>query len=238
MFFLTGLLSGLGNLKILWMDYNDGMTNIRQNAFMGLHRLEQLWLQGNRIITLWVGLFRGLHNLEELSLDNNQLIELQPGLFDGLESLTKIWLYNNKLTTLPSDLFPNLPRPLEFTIGANPLTCDRSLCWLKRLEHQRHLSWITLAGRQWYPQCAHGSTWNNVSLACPNEGKKAGKIHTNKRDSKKSWFNKCVLHFTVYFMVRDLVLQPKVDFLCTYMFIYFFTQVACQLIEVSVSSKF
>ena len=75
------------------MDHNGDMTDLRQNAFKGLYRLEQLWLQGTRISSLQVGLFNGLSNLQELSLDNNQLTELQPGLFDGLESLTRIWLY-------------------------------------------------------------------------------------------------------------------------------------------------
>ena len=165
------------------MDHNGDMTDLRQNAFTGLYRLEQLWLQGTRISSLQVGLFNGLSNLQEVSLDNNQLTELQPGLFDGLESLTRIWLYNNKLSTLAADLFPNLLRPLELTIGANPLKCDGSLCWLKRLEDQRYVSWITLAGRLWYPKCDDGSTWDNISLTCPNQGRKTIVIYMNARPS-------------------------------------------------------
>ena len=83
----------------------------------------------------------------------------------------QVWLYNNLLTTLPSSVFPNLPRPLDLTLGGNPLQCDRRLCWVKRGETEGWVRWIQFEDRPLEPSCARGIPWADLHLDCPGQGK-------------------------------------------------------------------
>ncbi len=68
--------------------------------------------------------FTDLKNLDLIDLDDNAIETINQWSFRGLDKLTSVWLFNNKLTTLEENVFANLPRPLDLTLGGNPLQCD------------------------------------------------------------------------------------------------------------------
>ena len=99
-----------------------------------------------------------------LDLDYNQISMVRSDAFRGMNSLSEVWLYGNRLTTLDVTAFTGLPRPLNLTLGGNPLVCDAALCWMK----QPHITWIEYDERGVTPECAGGVDWD--SLPCPETG--------------------------------------------------------------------
>ena len=154
------------------MDHNnEKLKDMQSSTFIGLESLQILYIHGNRIKSVDAGLFNGLYSLREIGLDDNDISEVKAGAFQGLELLSKLWLFNNSLTTLQSSTFTGLPRALDLTLGANPLQCDKRLCWIKRGEQEGWIRWIYLQGRPLEPKCADDVSWYNVTMECPKEGK-------------------------------------------------------------------
>ena len=167
----AGTFTGLRYLKELWLDNNKVLEHVTGNMFAGLNRLELLSIHTNKISKIATDLFTGLLNLREIDLDDNLITEINNGTFNSLEQLSKVWLYNNKLTTLPHNAFSGLPRPMELTLGGNPLECSSDLCWMKQGESEGWLTWIQFENRPLEPSCAGGSDWRNLTLDCPTDCK-------------------------------------------------------------------
>ena len=169
----VGTFTGLGTLKKLWMDHNnEKLRDMKDNTFIGLSSLEILYVHNNKIQSVRPGLFNGLFKLKEIGLDDNNITQVEDGAFQGLEFLSKLWLFNNRLTTLQSNTFTGLPRPLDLTLGENPLQCDQRLCWIKRGEREGWIRWISLDDRPLQPKCSNGMNWYNLTLDCPQEGRR------------------------------------------------------------------
>ena len=188
----VGAFIGLRSLDELWMD-NNAFTHLKSNSFVGLDKLELLHMNYNNISyieletftslnqtlkTLWLdtnsltdvtGLFTSLTNIEKIDLDLNALTDIKPDTFYGLDKLKEVWFYTNKLTTLRSDTFTGLPRPMDITLGDNPLQCDKRLCWIKRGEREGWIRWIKYMDRPLEPQCSNGIHWDSLQLDCPDE---------------------------------------------------------------------
>ena len=103
-------------------------------------------------------------SMQVLDLDDNQISEVRSDAFRGMDSLSELWLYGNRLTTLEVTIFTGLPRPLNLTLGGNPLVCGAALCWMK----QPYITWIEFENRGMTPECAGGDDWD--SIRCPETG--------------------------------------------------------------------
>ena len=202
----VGTFAGMSNLTELWMDHNyEKLRDMQSGTFMGLSSLEILYIHGNRIQAIPTGLFKGLHKLTEIGLDDNEISEIETGAFQGLDSLSKVWLYNNKLTTLESSTFTGLPRNIELTIGKNPLKCDESLCWLRKLEREGFISWIELEDRPREPQCEDGREWKNLTLKCQTGGKKIASPSVNVELCRTF-----AATYLKYFWEREMLISDQV----------------------------
>ncbi len=102
------------------------ISNISQNAWIGLDRLQTLNLSDNNLERLTSGLFGGLPSLRTLLLTRNRigLIEtgtpstVESGAFHHLKNLQFLDLGQNRLTTLSGDMFLGL-RSLEKIVLEN-----------------------------------------------------------------------------------------------------------------------
>ena len=111
---------------VLDLSHND-IIRLKNNDFVNLALLEELYLKGNCLREIEHGAFRGLGNLVLLALDDNCLEQLRYGIFSGLDSLKRLYLTANKLTSIDNEPFVGLPRPLEIGIWENDLTCNDGL---------------------------------------------------------------------------------------------------------------
>ena len=165
----AGAFSGLMNLHRLNLRNND-LKEIRADTWMGLPSLKELFLGSNKIENLPSEAFMGLTKVVFMHLANNDLNQIRGDMFEGLFALEDLYLHGhdislepgafvklpylnwlnletNKLETLKMRAFldptyPDKHPPKIFVpLGANPLTCDEKLCWLKEAKkNQNRLS--------------------------------------------------------------------------------------------------
>lgn len=100
--------------------YNMGIEALQDGDFLGLSRLERLFLKDNRLTGISVGVFAGLSNLKDLSLSDNQLEEISIGVFAHLESLESLNLHGNRLDLHPG-VFTGLPNLKDLRLGYSGL---------------------------------------------------------------------------------------------------------------------
>jgi len=79
------------------------IDSIDLNTFNDYVKLEELYLDDNKLTQLQTGLFSNLVNLRELWLESNHIISIDKSIFNGLINLELVCLSNNPVTTL----FPN-----------------------------------------------------------------------------------------------------------------------------------
>jgi hypothetical protein len=89
-----------------YIDLNSlGIDSIESSTFDGLHQLEVLHLQNNKLKRLNKDTFKDLIQLRELSLESNELVAIDKSSFLNLNNLQLVCLNNNPITTLfPTDL--------------------------------------------------------------------------------------------------------------------------------------
>jgi len=104
-----------------YIDLNSlGIDSIESSTFNGLHQLEVLHLQNNKLKRINKDIFKDLIQLRELSLESNELVAIDKSSFLNLNNLQHVCLNNNPITTLfPTDL-------LTF-ICINHINCTVSL---------------------------------------------------------------------------------------------------------------
>lgn len=81
----------------LWLQGNQLSEDTTQQAFTSLSRLEQLFLNDNKFLTIPEHLFSNLHNLQVLVLMNNNIQYIPPNAFSNLQNLKELWLMANEL---------------------------------------------------------------------------------------------------------------------------------------------
>ena len=81
-----------------------------------------------------------LRNLQELSLSHNQIRTIDSGFFKENTLMYSLRLSNNLIEILTETIFDvdNHVNINEFRISSNPLSCNKSMCWLK------YADWITI----------------------------------------------------------------------------------------------
>lgn len=121
----------------LLLDHNE-YDRIDAKAFESLGKLENLWLNGNRISAIEPKLF-GLHlqNLKELSLRENRLTEIPTKTFASLANLERLELNQNEIGKIESDSFAGLSNLKELILCNNKLEklLAKTFEPLKKLEY-------------------------------------------------------------------------------------------------------
>lgn len=121
---------GLVRLENFYLNDNL-LSDLPQLAFKGLSRLKMLNLGGNQLTNVSKSWFSDLVELEVLYLDRNQVLYIEKGTFENLTSLIMLHLNSNNLTTLPFPVFQPIYFLGRLYLFKNPWECDCSLEWLK-----------------------------------------------------------------------------------------------------------
>ena len=153
------------NLRELRLSENE-VKELKSETFTGLEKLEELYSGWNKIASLENNALSSLSNLSVLNLRYNKLQALRADTFTGLDNLKTLILNDNDLATIATTVLRDLLRPLQLSLGGNPLQCDCSLCWLKREEQEGTITWNSLPGAK--PECQGATQW--VVWPCPNTG--------------------------------------------------------------------
>jgi Leucine-rich repeat (LRR) protein len=82
----------------------ESIDSIHLNTFNEYAKLEELYLEDNKLTRLEAGLFSNLVNLRELWLESNQLVSIDKNIFNGLINLELVCLSNNPISILFTDL--------------------------------------------------------------------------------------------------------------------------------------
>ena len=158
--------SGLKQLKDLLLNHNH-LETIKTLTFSELTNLLTLNISCNQIRLIESSAFHGLHNLRVLSLQQNSITRVSPGIFSGLRSLRKLFLHTNRITLIDPDAFNEIPRPLELSLGGNPLYCDGiQHCFLKEEVDNGMIFWFHCRK----PHCINGTGWEDVQWSCRQAG--------------------------------------------------------------------
>jgi len=151
-------------VHLRWLDLSDNhLTTLSDGTFAGLH-LHQLFLNGNRRLTLDGG--RQFTNLtvSGLYLHDCRLSRLNADTFVPLiGSLRVLWLSENRLSRIGSelsDLFVSLD---QFRLANNRLHCNCELSWLWRLYDEQSSNGDV-------PQCASPQSVRGKHFDELNEG--------------------------------------------------------------------
>ena len=105
-------------LKIL----NTKLETLPIGVFQGLYRLEELQLQGNRLIlSSDFTHFSDLVSLKRLSLANNHITYINDFLLFGLRNLEVLDLSNNFIRCIPESMYKQLPRLHTIVLTHNNL---------------------------------------------------------------------------------------------------------------------
>ena len=178
--------------------------------------MKNLKLSGNNISEILPGTFEGQEKLTYLDLGDNSLSTVNGEMWIGLKSLTTLRISGNNLKFAPSESFSNLPKletniidfniliTLKTTILSpstypdsksipkialeeNFLKCDKSSCWLKKLEAKGMFAHYMKDGRVSRPRCYNMSKfWDEVDLNCT--GKLINKAINEGFKAKRSTF--------------------------------------------------
>lgn len=118
-------LENCNKLTVVKLGDNNLGDGISKNAFKNNDKLEEIWLQDNKITRLEFGTFNHLANLIVLDLGGNSLKYFPHELVVGLKNLRLLALYSNDLVELDgAGLMGNLPALDYFYFNDNCLKCS------------------------------------------------------------------------------------------------------------------
>ena len=176
-----------------------GLSN---NSFSGLVLIQTLVLSDNKVQIIQTGTFKDQGNLLYLDLVENSLRTIEGNFWLGLNSLNTLRVSGKPIRNMTSLGFSNLSNltlllvdqlTLKFIHGelSNPtnypntptqpklglegdrdLTCDGTMCWLKRIEDKGMMRYYDVDGRLRRPRCQNKTMfWDQFSetLSCSSK---------------------------------------------------------------------
>lgn len=108
---------GLSKLKQLYLEANL-LSTLTNDTLAGIN-VELLELSRNQIDKIESGAFQHLSKLKRLQLNRNRIGQLPPSIFKGLRSIERIDLAQNLISELDDDVFEDLPTLLILELGFN-----------------------------------------------------------------------------------------------------------------------
>ncbi|XP_058056425.1 leucine-rich repeats and immunoglobulin-like domains protein 3 [Anopheles bellator] len=121
----------LSGLKTLLLQGNS-IAAIGEGTFNETRALETLYLNENRIswtIEDMRGPFLGLGKLERLYLNANEIKSVSRNAFLGLKSLTQLELSQNNISSIQNNAFKDTVRLKNLIMNSTNLLCDCNLAW-------------------------------------------------------------------------------------------------------------
>ncbi|GFR88335.1 leucine-rich repeat-containing protein 15-like [Elysia marginata] len=155
----SSLTQSAGSLTHLFLDGLKLDTAALWAVLPQMTKLEVLDLSHTQLSGLQNLAFENLTSLQELNLNGNRLISLdQEHIVGPRSSLKKLYLSNNPLKRISSCVFAHYDSfPITLALQSAPLECDCRLGWLYKAEQTRNIRFLD--GKE--PTCAN---MNNVPL--------------------------------------------------------------------------
>ena len=135
--------SGMDKLEDLYLNDNK-ISEVRPETWTGVTSLRRLLLSNNSIKRLPEAGFQGLSRLEDLWLYGNDLREVTSEVWVGLHSLRGLFLEKNKISSLPANAFGGLDKLQELYLHNNKITeikaniFDKDLRSLRKVQLQNN----------------------------------------------------------------------------------------------------
>ncbi|XP_062491446.1 vasorin [Pezoporus occidentalis] len=101
--------------------FENGITTLSEDSFVGLPALQLLDLSQNKITTVQKNIFQPLTELVNLDLSSNQLQEITNETFYGLRLLERLYLQRNRIQHIHAAAFDTLENLLELKLQNNQL---------------------------------------------------------------------------------------------------------------------
>ena len=181
--------SGFINIRILALSQNKIQT-IQAGAFEDLGILSYLDLGENNLTTIdgdiWKGLYsleilrlsgNPLHAVSSMNLSGNPLNAMSSTNFSHLPYLELVLADLAILESLHGELsnptnYPNTPTQPKLGLEDDTdLTCDDTMCWLKRLDDKGLMEFYGTNGNLTRPQCQNESmSWAEYSATLDCQG--------------------------------------------------------------------
>ncbi|XP_050392607.1 uncharacterized protein LOC126811152 isoform X2 [Patella vulgata] len=125
---LTEVVVGIpSNIVVLDLSSN-AITEIREDAFLNLEKLQTLFLMNNNIESIHPKAFRNMFNLKLIVLNKNKLTSIPADMFQHLPNLNNINLRRNRITSISRHAFITLPLntegPVTVELNENQIHCD------------------------------------------------------------------------------------------------------------------
>ena len=119
---ITMSILDLSNNNVVKFEINlQGPSGDDPGVFWGMHMLNQILINGNRLATIDKDLFHGLIFLTHLYMFDNMLTSLPSTLFNGLKHLNTLNMYGNQLITLHEHIFDDLDNLAVLHLNDNKL---------------------------------------------------------------------------------------------------------------------
>ncbi|NXE12523.1 VASN protein, partial [Lophotis ruficrista] len=101
--------------------FENGITTLGEDSFVGLPALQLLDLSQNKITAIQKNIFQPLTELVNLDLSSNQLQEITNETFHGLRLLERLYLQRNRIQHIHAAAFDTLENLLELKLQNNQL---------------------------------------------------------------------------------------------------------------------
>ncbi|NWR80671.1 VASN protein, partial [Centropus unirufus] len=101
--------------------FENGITTLGEDSFVGLPALQLLDLSQNKISSIQKNVFQPLMELVNLDLSSNQLQEITNETFHGLRLLERLYLQRNRIQHIDAAAFDTLENLLELKLQNNQL---------------------------------------------------------------------------------------------------------------------
>ncbi|XP_017539549.1 vasorin a isoform X2 [Pygocentrus nattereri] len=102
--------------------FQNGITSLRRQDFLGLVELQMLDLSQNALTEIPDGVFRSLTSLHNLDLSSNYITHLSKDSFAGLVNLERLYLHSNLIQSIHPAAFKNLEYLLELKLQGNKIS--------------------------------------------------------------------------------------------------------------------
>ena len=114
---------------------NNLFTNIDSSMFIGLNRLEKLYINDMaKLVTIKQHAFSNLSSLRVLHVSNcPKLVIIEAPQFSANQNLSEINLSSNRLQLLDEQLFDNSTLQCAINISINPWLCTCNMSWITKL---------------------------------------------------------------------------------------------------------
>lgn len=136
----------------IYLDGND-LGDLASHMFIGKKKLEQLYLNNSKVMSLHNRTFNGVPSLKVLHIENNHLEELRGYEFDQLTNLNELFLEHNAISFVGNSTFNALKNLEVLTLGNNKITDFSPWTQLAAASESGSLTQVSLEGNRWRCDC-------------------------------------------------------------------------------------